>query len=57
MSKNTNKESKILKATRDGDQVTLKVQLESGAREKWTYEREFTSAGVSYHQVSREDAR
>lgn len=48
----------ILKASRDGDQVTLRVQLESGARELWTYEREINNDGtLSYIQVNREDAR
>jgi hypothetical protein len=48
---------KILKYTRDGDQIVMKVELESGAREKWTYEREETSNGFSIIQVNREDAR
>jgi hypothetical protein len=48
---------KILKVKKDGDQVVMTVLLESGSKEKWTYEREETSAGFSYLQVSREDAR
>lgn len=49
--------SKILKTTRDGDYVIMTVELDSGGREDWTYEREETSTGFSYIQVNREDAR
>jgi hypothetical protein len=48
--------SKILKTIRDGDQVVMTVQLDSGTREKWTYEMEINGDGTrSYLQVNRED--
>lgn len=44
---------KILKYVREDNQVHMFVELDSGAKEKWTYERQ----GNDLHQVNREDAR
>ncbi len=43
----------ILGYTREGDQITMKVQLDSGYREKWTYVKN----GSSIIQVGKEDLR
>lgn len=49
--------AKILKATREDDRVILTVELESGGKEKWAYEREIGNDGlIHYLQVNKEDS-
>lgn len=47
--------SKILEIKREGHQVVMTVQLESGHKQNWTYEKEETSTGRSFIMVDREE--
>jgi hypothetical protein len=46
---------KILEIERNGDNGTITVQLASGHKERWEYQRVETSTGISYIMVDRED--
>jgi hypothetical protein len=47
---------KTIKITQHGSQFTMLVELESGHKERWTYQREETNIGVNYVMIDREDA-
>lgn len=44
---------KILKFEREGDQISMTVQLESGHKERWTYVQE----DGAIVQINKEDLR
>lgn len=46
---------KILEITKEGSDVVMTVELDSGHREKWTYRKEETSTGKSITMVDREE--
>lgn len=47
---------KIINIEQQGHLFIMKVELEGGHKEKWTYSREEFTDGVSYTMVNKEDA-